>query len=410
MQNQSIVILADSFYPNTTMSGNIAGKIADELVDKGHDVRIVAYKYDKCNFREIKNIEVRYIFNWSFYYEKILADKLRINNSLYNKSLYFAKKVFSNVLRNCSSMGINKKTVDEIVQVLKEMNASKTIDIVLSIAAPFEFQAANYEYKKLNPDIKSILYQVDFWTTLQDRGLPGIFQDRRKKNRESLLSDMCRISQVLMIPPVKRAEGTEKIQSAQLPLIKENYHALEHHGEKTVLVYTGTLNKRERDPRALIDFLVKNDEEIELHIYHRGDCGSEIQSLSEKYPDKVFNHGTVSQKEAFAAIAGASVLLMIGTPNGNQVAGKTFDYLSTGTRILYYSQSDFDLNVDFLKNYPNLFVLRKFSEKESCSLKQFLHSNSYTDIEFSEIKSVYLDATPEFFCENYILSDRMELH
>ena len=51
MQNQSIVILADSFYPNTTMSGNIAGKIADELVDKGHDVRIVAYKYDKCNFR-----------------------------------------------------------------------------------------------------------------------------------------------------------------------------------------------------------------------------------------------------------------------------------------------------------------------------------------------------------------------
>ena len=67
-----------------------------------------------------------YIFNWSFYYEKILADKLRINNSLYNRSLYFAKKVFSNVLRNCSSMGINKKTVDEIVQVLKEMNASKT--------------------------------------------------------------------------------------------------------------------------------------------------------------------------------------------------------------------------------------------------------------------------------------------
>lgn len=407
MYKKNIVILADSFYPNTTMSGNIAGKIADYLSEQNCNVQVIAYKYDKNDSRMINNVKVNYIYNWSYYYEGILLNKLKNNNTILNTIIYKTKKIISNIIRNSNSVGVNKKIVKKIIEKLKELDSQNPIDVILSISAPFEFQIANYMYGNINHKTKNIIYQVDLWITLRDRGLPFFLQSFRKKNREKMLYNMINNTQVIMMPYVKQIEGTDKVISAQLPLIKENKLQVEKNNlNKGVIkiVYAGTLNKIERNPEPFIKFILNSKLNIELDIYQRGDCQSILENYQNMYPQKIKNYGTVSQKVASDAIANADILLMIGTPKGNQIAGKTFEYLSTGKRILYIAQNTEDLNAKFLNNYRGLLVLKTLSESDLIKFEKFAFDDDFKETGFEEILENYYDATPEYFCERYLLN------
>lgn len=407
MYKKNIVILADSFYPNTTMSGNIAGKIADYLSEQNCNVQVIAYKYDKNDSRMINKIKVNYVYNWSYYYEGILLSKLKNNNTILNTIIYKTKKIISNITRNSNSIGVNKKTVKKIINKLKELENESPIDIIISISAPFEFQVANYMYSNINARTKCIIYQVDLWTTLRDRGLPFFLQSIRNKSRKNILYKMINNTKVIMMPYVKKIEGTDNVLSAQLPLIKENKLGLEKiniNNGLIKIVYAGTLNKIERNPEPFIKFILKSNLNIELDIYQRGDCQSILEYYQKKFPQKIKNYGTVSQEVALEAVANADILLMIGTPKGNQIAGKTFEYISTGKKILYISQNKEDLNVKFLNDYNGLLVLESLSKGELNIFEDFAISNNYKEMKFEEILENYYDATPEYFCEKYILN------
>lgn len=405
MDIKSIVILADSFYPCSTMSGNIANKISAELLNRGYDIRVITYKCNEEEKRYINNIEINYIYNWSFYWESILTKKIKKNPSKANELLYTIKRIVSNLTRNINPVGIYKNVVFKIYYKLEELYIQKPFNYVISISAPFEFQVANFYYSKANKNVKSILYQVDFWSTLHDRGLPVFMRKSRKKHRESFLYEMSSITSLVMTPVVATKEKIKGSYTAQLPLlVKYAYKTNINISSKIKIVYTGTLNKVERNPTKFIYLLEKidKDNKIELHLYHRGDCGQIISKFQSRNLIQIFNYGTVDSNIAHDAIIQADILLIIGTPKGDQIAGKTFDYLSTGKKILYVAQNRNDINVDFLKDYPNLktlYINEDWVDDELCT---FIFSKNYNEIKYEEIEKKYEKATPHYFCSRFL--------
>lgn len=404
-----IVIIADSYFPYATMSGNIAKRVADEL-KKSFDVNVIAYKYGDKDMEVIEGISVYYVNNWSWKAEKWFTDKLKRKNTKPLRYAYFLKKVVSNVLRNISDVGVDYGVVNGIVKQLETLNFDERIEIVLSIAAPFECQIANYKYKIKNKEIKSVLFQVDYWVNLKDVGLPKILRNLRKTNREHMLTEMSIHCDLVMTPVVKKAEGpSEKIKSCQLPLLKKNDINSKDNSINPVitLVYAGSLNKRERNPKKFIELLLRINCKIEFHIYHRGDCNELINSYATHYPELIFDHGTVSSEEAYKAIGKANILIMFGTPEGEQIAGKTFDYISTGKKIIYIYQEKTDINIEFLKEYPLLLSIDNNADIDDTKLvdnvRKFIFDSKIKNIGYEEIEKMYSDALPECFCGQFIL-------
>lgn len=403
---ESVVIIVDSFYPNMTMSGNIAKKIVDELIKNGNDVRIITYKSYGLNVPTYKNVKITYLYNWSYYYEGLLAEKNLKKPSLLNQILYYLKKIISNIERNCSKVGVKRKLVKKIVTKTNELYEENPFDVLLSIAAPFEFQVANYEYAKENKKIRSVIYQVDDWVTLTDRGFPGFLQKLRSKKRETLLKKMGANCELVMTPIINTKEGTGLNEISELPLLENNCPVCKkQNNDKIIMVYAGSMSLSERNPSFLINNIVSmdKDDKLEMHFYHRGDCNVLLNHYQMQYPGKIFNHGTVPSDKALEAIRGADVLVMIGTPKGDQIAGKTYESLSTGKKILYISQNEKDVNVQFLTRYPLFLELCENKENNIQEIYQFL-IEKYDNMQFNKIKSLYTGATAEDFCKKYIYS------
>lgn len=410
-KKKHIVILVDSYFPNMTMNGVVAKRIND-VIEQKNDVSIITYVRDKKDNKS----NLHYIFFWSVYFENILAQKIRNSSnkvsSIFWKICMKMKRVLSFSCRNRNLLGINKGVVKKILKELVRLNETFPIDKVISIAAPFEFQMANYWFSKQNPQIENIVYQIDYWIMNEEKKYPLILQEKRKHARIVQQKEIAKHCKVYMLPFIYENEGKlltgVDITPCQLPLLVKNdeYNSEEDGDEETGeydFVFAGSLNMEDRNPQKLIAIINRlNEKKISrIHFYHRGNCAGYICEMSKKIPGVIIDHGTVPSNVAYLAMVKADILVSIGINTGDQIAGKTFDYISTGKRIVYIYFSETDINADFLKRYPLALCLNvnKVSIEECADRLLKFIEESKKRISFSEVVKLYGDALPEKTCQ-----------
>ncbi|GEM_PF-5558680 len=406
-KRKHLLILVDSYYPNASMNGIIAYRIAEYVKEK-YEITVLSYHSPFDN--DIDDNFSEKVFNWSWYYEYYLSAKANKKGVTRLWSvLYKLKKILSNIIRNSSSIGVDKFVLKKLLKKMSEIHQKKSVDIILSIAAPFELQVANYYFSSNNPTVESIIYQVDYWSELTDIGLPKILRKYRKNSRLTMEREMASRSKYIMIPFVYEEEKVaESIQSCQLPLLVRNPF-IDTNGRPNHdivnIVYAGSLSKRERNPVNLLKAILKLSKvlDIQMDFYHRGDCSDIINTYSSQTPS-IINRGTVSSETAYKAIGHADVLIMIGTPEGKQIAGKTFDYISTGKKIIYVYQNDLDRNVEFLQSYPQSIAVSNddlIHARGIEAIRDFIEKTG-DPIPFSEIEKIFSDSLPKHFCDCYL--------
>lgn len=407
-EREHIAVLVDSYYPNMTMNGVVAKRICD-VMEKEYDISIITYKsYKQGGIAQDKNVHP--IFFWSVYYENLFASKISNSKNKFVEMFWQlclkVKKITSYACRNVNVLGINKSAMRKIERALRVLHKERPVQKVLSIAAPFEFQMANYRFAKKHTDVKCIAYQIDFWITQEDIGYPSFLKQRRKNARLQVLKDISKTCKFYMLPFIKEAEGRivdyNHITACQLPLLVKNDILTEQTKGREVceIVFTGSLSKEDRNPEKIIDIVEKVNEVIpcKIHFYHRGNCASYLRDVSRQKPHIVEDHGLVTSDEAYRAMARAGVLLSIGVVKGDQIAGKTFDYISTGKRILYVHWTENDVNAKFLEKYPLVLCLNvaDWSEEECVEkLVDFLKDRDNKTMTFEEVAKIFGEALPE---------------
>lgn len=411
-KTNNLVILVDSYYPNATMNGIVANRIIENLPDYYTSVRILTYQeWSSGSFLTQDDISISKVFYWSWFLEGYLSKKINLSkNKWFWNMVYYTKKIISNLIRNISNIGVDYFAVHKLFKHLVYLNQQQKIDTLLSIAAPFEFQVVNYLFKNLYPEVNTVAYQIDFWSELVDVGLPSFLREWRKKQRIIYQKKMAKSLSLVMIPFVYEKEGRDlaNVSFCQLPLLRDEVKPKDCNNNNNVIsfVYAGTLSSRERHPANFLKFIGKLSTKTDVlcHIYHRGDCNGIIEQYRKKLGKVIYNHGTVSTGEAYQAISSADVLVILGTPGGGQIAGKTFDYISTGKKILYIYQNSQDLNMVYLNRYPSVLCLDSnfLESEESIKLALEFIQEPIKHITFDQIGALYPDALPEYFCKHFL--------
>ena len=163
--------------------------------------------------------------------------------------------------------------------------------------------------------------------------------------------------------------------------------------------YTGSLDLKERPPVEIIELFNKINEKnnVKLCFYHKGNCHSIIASYSTKYKGLIEDYGNQSVDICYQAMAKSDFLISIGTITGNQIAGKTYDYISTGKPIIYFYFNDYDLNKNYFLDYPLALCVQLKDELQNINIlkiKDFINKTKGKFLSFEEIEKKYTNNLP----------------
>ena len=152
---------------------------------------------------------------------------------------------------------------------------------------------------------------------------------------------------------------------------KNGLHKKNFKGKTLKIIHAGRLYYPMRNPIALIEFLEKTKENIELILIGALDSYLE-KEINIINPQKTILKGWMTSIELEKELRNSQVLILFGNQSELQVPGKLYEYLSYRIPVIYVHHN--------LKNDPVLQITKKYN---------FVYpiSNSKVDEEFSNIIS-----------------------
>jgi len=170
-----------------------------------------------------------------------------------------------------------------------------------------------------------------------------------------------------------------------LPFEMNNFDFSNQHlnfSNKIQLVFIGTLYKRIRNPKFLLELYnnmlkIKLKKSLELHfVGNINDCEYCFESYKHLLGKKIFIHGIVKKEKVYKLMKEADVLINIGNNIPYQLPSKVVEYASTGKPILNIVKKETDNSINFFNNYPIVLNIIEESNKtideQSQEIKGFL--------------------------------------
>lgn len=278
---------------------------------------------------------------------------------------------------------------------LKKIIITKKIDVLICVIAPITTALIAYAAKL---DIPILLYQLDPFYNVGDiensklkKKFIKILPAFEKVYTTDLLYEGYAYDQVI-------SKYKKKIKVLQFPKIIED--AMKEGGgrnKKIRLLYGGTLYRKIRDPKILLELSNKLSEEFE--IVYLGKCDVlEDQQLLEN--SNIVCKGYCSQEELKKEIMETDILINIGNKVKNQLGSKLIEYIATGKPILNIYQFQGCPTLKVLENYSykfNIAVSNLYEDVKMISeMNKFLYKAKGKKEEFSKIQELYSEYTPEY--------------
>lgn len=397
----NVVFLLDNYYPKFSPVAKCAYNIADEL-STGFNVLIITLDgVDKTNQVEclgsqkvvrgyIEDFEIR---------RKSESSWNRKNVILKVKLIFIRTKRYLSAI--FSRINLQKDIVTCYLDAMNKMN----IDVIIPVCLPFESVAAAVIYKKSNPKTIMIPFLFDRFTYNRSLHRNNLNRLIKQKAHKSLEHEMYLYSDhIFAMHQLKQnfmqifSENLEKFSFVEHPLLKcmslPNRDSMDN---KIRLLYAGALYKKYRTPEYLLKVFGMLKGEFVLDFYSTGNCEGLINRYIKGANNQVNRRGYVSIKELEQAYANADILISIGNFKSQNLASKTFEYMSTGKPIVHFYENEKDPVLDLLNKYPMALTIRqdaKCIKENALRFKDFCNKHKNYVINFEEVTAKYKDATP----------------
>lgn len=408
MTGKKILVITDSFMPEMTMNGIIMKNLIDEIADENH-IEMIAIKRSRDDIKQYRNTMIRYVETHAFQLNQ-LRKKGNSTSSGIIKTVLSMKicliRLKSVLKRYASPYGLNQNLMNAIRKALPEKAYRGYYDCIICIGIPFESFAAVMDLCDSNIDTKITAYQVDDFITAKDASYPFFLLKQRNENRKILAEKFLNsFDRYYVFESVYQKEADffskyEKAKPVGLPLIINKRKERQHEKKRDFIniVYAGSLTKKERPPQECLNLLLKTTDRIQINLFHRGDCDDVINDYCRKYKGKVRNHGAVSSEISYEAINSADILMSISTYSGDQISGKTFDYISTGKPVLFFYYEKADRNKMIFDKYQLALCIQlrdRNMEDTVKNINHFILYNAGKQEEFENICKLYEDYDPK---------------
>ena len=364
------------FTPDLSASGNLIKPLIDEL-SKDNIVHVLCTTNKKTEMYLINNIKV-----------------FRVN---INETKPLLGKVLSFIHRN---FFIGYKKAD-IVSVIKNkielLDANECYDKIISIT--YE-EILGLVQSKVNVEKKCVFIleklpeysRVTFIKLVQ-----------KKINLLILKKIVSNVNYSFFLPIVfevlrKNNLVTNKTVSLEHPMVINNVVKSQNKNDLSKisfnLIYAGGIDKRQRNPEAVLAFLDSINSTLNIAFYSYGNL---IDKYKRENKFKALFKDPVSSDELYLKYKDVDFLITIGNKEVDIFPSKLFDCVSTGIPIIHFSQNEKDPYYKYLKDYNFSLILsyeelkhEKSKEKLSCFLKEMKDKRA----DFNYIESVFSDCTP----------------
>ena len=411
-----IVVLTGNYYPNYSAVGNCAKNFSEALERMGHNVTVVGQRTSKAEAKHIEEPQSIYRID-SFWLRCIVRgnqkDRLSRWIGLFGRSMRYMQSILQR--RN-----VKWDMVKAYVKTLIIIEQDKPIDAIVPFCFPFEgILAATHFKSEKNHAVKVVPYLFDRFAASD--ALHRTKWNRKMKMAAHILLEkkvfaLC--DKILTMPSWMRhvcsayLELEYKFIRVEHPLLIpiRSDKEVAYNVSRLNIVFTGSLLKAIHSPLdsfKSLAFAIKEQQDIRVHLYARGNCDDDIREFERQCPEQVVCHGSVDVDTAHAAMKAADILLSIGNSNITQMASKNFEYVATGSPVIHFYCDEKDPVNALLGKMGNCLMLSQHDSPEhnGKAIVDFIASRPPKHT-FEEVAAIIPEALPETSAK--VLIDEME--
>jgi len=428
---KKLLIVCETYYPDSRATIRITQRIAEELCKKGIEIYAVPLKRFAADKKYPKEHSGVLILSTEDYADS-LQKNVRLNSIKKIKDmvlkLLYAEKHFMmkepenaplaekwnrliqklrDYQRTCWYTPVleyaqNAENALLISQILRE----KQIDSILSVSLPFWLHTVSQKVVKLNSEKNIKWVPVCFDPYGYDQTINRKIQSIRIKEEHKVFKDA---QKVLMLSQSREDyqdnDLLDRIYFFNIPNVRkiESQYAPTHvQFDKRHIncVFTGNLYWAIRNPQSMFELFSQfADERIKLHVIGSLSFGfpeNYIAEWSSKLGDRLTFHERVSAEESISIMNAADVLINIGNTTTNQCPSKVLEYISIGKPILSISKIPNCTSEQYLKKYPLALCVSEADLKKSDvvqKVQEFIMDNYMREVNFFDIEKIYSDCT-----------------
>lgn len=368
------------------------------LIDKDVSVEVMAAKnyladekVKNCGKVKVHNIVLMSKVSLQRYKEKIFKEPFRVMYGLVRKTLFKMNKEL-----------INPYNLKVLSNKIKKINSEK-FDAVVVVMGGFEIAAAAMCFKKENPNVRLVVYQVDPCST--NEAHPASTHKERKKFERELFE----ISDAIITTPILYEELKNyysdniisKMTSMEFPNVVPCQEETYGNREEIRCLFTGYIYGNFRNPDYCFKLFDNVDKRIKLELIATVESG-----LRDKLKNhRVIHHERMPLDETRKELLDADILVNIGNKMLNQVPSKLFEYISYGKPIINICKNRNCPTIPYLEKYKyalNLYEEDDIFEEQVKQLNDFILKNYRSRMTAEEILKEFETCTPQY-CANQML-------
>lgn len=397
---KNIVLVVGSYYPNYSAVGVCAHNIVNALKSYDVNISVICQRNDIDEEIEIVRDEVR-----------IVRVTTPINNfKLRHKNKF---RFFFNVVRALRYLqalvqkyNVKYDWIDAYFKQLVNLNSQEPIDVIIPCSFPICSVLSTAKFKQQFSNVKVLPFLFDNFVENPDLHRLQINRVLKWKNHISLVTEaLSSFDKVLALHTLRKHFEdnypsciADKIQYVEHPLlIQLNVSNKKNRKNSINLTYTGNFIKGYVDPDHMIEILtslIESRDDISVNLYGGGNCAKQIQKFV-SISDAVIDNGFIPYDEVLGAMAEADFLISVSENNGIQMSSKIFQYMSLGKPIILFYTAQNDCNLELLRKYPGLFVIKNNDKSFKLeNLHSFIDRYSSWSIPFDVVQNLYNDALP----------------
>ncbi len=385
---KKIIFMVDMYYPKPRAVGICVHNVAQEMINLGYEVHVIAYKQNNEECEEefegvfVHRIAMRLDMKMQEYGESHLDSAL---GKISYKAAGIIRKIQKLFFLPWFPL-VSPLTVNRYYRKTLSLNREYDFDCIIATYLPPEPLFAGAMVKKKLKNIKYGAYILDSLITQSgQKYLPSkliekltwkfekmIYETADKTYNPECLRDHYQSDKYLKYRDKMIFLDVPYFKPKQ-PISKQILHDI----SKKHLVYLGTLIKNSRNPEYIYRLFTEINKSglYQLHFYTRGSCEDDLLKYQIESGDAVLRHGFVTHAEIDNIIANSDYLINLSVKDAAMISGKIFEYMSTGKPVIHFYYKDNDACLRYLEKYELSIVIKideQLFESNVRRLKKFL--------------------------------------
>lgn len=348
MNNLKIVIISQVIHPSLLPRAHRATQLAIELAQKGHNVVLYALlgNYDYTEFSKKTNIRIK----------NLGISKFGCINSDGKANNFFLYKI----IRKLVGKYLSFPEVELIPMVKEVLNKEKKIDLLITIAKPYEIHWGAALCK--NKDVKC-------W--ISDCGDPFMGNPFSKPPFyfKYIEKYWCRKTDYITVPITEAKKAYYEEFQNKIRIIPQGFDfsnvKLVNYTPNNIptFAYSGIVYKNLRDPSRFLEYLCSLDYKFKFIVYTKSN--SFFYNYKNRLGDKLEIRNYIPREKLLYELSKMDFLINFQNNSGVQQPSKLIDYALTGRPIINISndfkeREDFDL---FMKgDYSGNYVINNLQD------------------------------------------------